>query len=247
MNEPRRLLADPAAAGLERQMLDAWMEERPSDAAREATLAALGVGAALTTTAAAAGSASIAPKAAASFVLAKWLVIGVVGLGLVSTGAFLALRRSDSPAPVPAPTNAPVTTPAPPPPAATTTVTSGPALDVDSLPEATNAAPVAARAVRPHASTSRSTSDGLGNQISIVDRARGALADGNAARAIELVGEYESAYPNGKFTQEAEVIRIEALLNEGDRAAARRVGEHFLDTNPTSPHAAHVRALIGSP
>jgi outer membrane protein assembly factor BamD (BamD/ComL family) len=78
-----------------------------------------------------------------------------------------------------------------------------------------------------------------------MDRTREALAGGNGARALSLVDEYERRYPHGTFLEEAEVHRVEALVRNGDRAGARRAAARFVVAHPASPHAAHVRSLVG--
>jgi outer membrane protein assembly factor BamD (BamD/ComL family) len=84
----------------------------------------------------------------------------------------------------------------------------------------------------------------LAQQVAAVDRARAALDTGDAVRARHLVDSYEAEYPSGAFTQEAEVVRIEALVREGNRAEAERVGKRFLSAYPKTPHAVRVRALL---
>jgi outer membrane protein assembly factor BamD (BamD/ComL family) len=64
-------------------------------------------------------------------------------------------------------------------------------------------------------------------------------------RRSRLVDAYEAEYPGGAFTQEAEVVRVDALVREGNRAEAERAGKRFLSAYPKSPHAARVRTLLG--
>jgi hypothetical protein len=45
--------------------------------------------------------------------------------------------------------------------------------------------------------------------------------------------------------EEAEVARIEALLDAGDAHAAASRAHAFLDTHPQSPYARRVRAMLG--
>ena len=87
----------------------------------------------------------------------------------------------------------------------------------------------------------------MAQEIAKLDQARAALTDGDAARTQQLVNDYEARFPEGSFLEEAEVLRIEALLQQADRAGATRVGTRFLGAHPTSPHAARVRTLLGSP
>jgi outer membrane protein assembly factor BamD (BamD/ComL family) len=59
-----------------------------------------------------------------------------------------------------------------------------------------------------------------------------------------LVDEYDAQFPDGMLSQEATVLRVEALVKEGDRSAAVGVGQRFLAAHPTSPHALRVKQLI---
>ena len=85
----------------------------------------------------------------------------------------------------------------------------------------------------------------LGDQAALVDRARAALASGDAATAARLADEYDARFPSGVLGQEATVVRIQALVMRGDIASARVLGERFLAENGASPHAARVRRLLG--
>jgi TolA-binding protein len=118
-------------------------------------------------------------------------------------------------------------------------------VNVHDLPQATpTAAPHGIRATQASPVTPAPTSTALGPQVAAIDGARRAFAAGDATRALQLVGDYEARYPAGAFTQEAEVLRVEALLRQGDRVGARSAGTRFLAQYPSSPHAARMRALI---
>ncbi|MGH7284739.1 MAG: hypothetical protein ACRELY_24705, partial [Polyangiaceae bacterium] len=211
MNDPERLLLDAGAGSFERSLLEAWNEDRPAPEARARTLAALG----FVSGAAAAGgaaSASIGPNATVtgSAALLKWIGVGIFALGLAAI--VVATSQSDSSgktaarivtatphhldvAPAPAPS-------------------SPPRLDLDSNPK--TPAPTPFRP--PHAPrVTTAAGPDLSPQIALLDRARADLASGDAARANSLAAQYESEFPNGAFSQEAEVLRIEALLAQGDR------------------------------
>jgi len=86
----------------------------------------------------------------------------------------------------------------------------------------------------------------LGEQVASVDRARSALAGGDAAEAIRLVDDYDARFPGGALAQEATTLRIEALLKEGRSVDAAQVADRFLSAHPTSPYAAKLRRLLGS-
>jgi len=84
----------------------------------------------------------------------------------------------------------------------------------------------------------------LGDQVASIDRARAALAAGDAREAVAQTDDYEARFPHGSLLQEATVLRVEALLRLGDRSRAHEVGERFLAAYPTSPHAARVRQML---
>jgi TolA-binding protein len=247
MSDPQRLLAE-GASDFEKDLLRSWEAEQPSDAARAKVLAAAGLGVALTAAATAtklgaAAGGSVAPKAIASAggaVIAKWLAVGAVGLAV--TGATVGyvrhaaqVRRDEATAaraaaPVSAaPKSAPqVATPAP---------------ASDGLPMVVPTAPAAPH-TRARATTPREHPSALGEQVSALDSAHRALASGDAAGAIRQLDDYEARFPEGALFEEAEVLRVEALVGAGDHAAAERAGQRFLAAHPNSPHAARVRALI---
>jgi len=236
MNDPTRLLASPDSTDLEKELLSSW-DERPARDARAKTLAMLGVAGATTIAGTATAGASIAPKAAAAgwLALAKWTAVGVIAVGATAVGIGIATRHHEDAAPV-ATATATAQTPTP---IVTATATAEPQKTIELPTETTRRAPQTTHAVaQPAAST-------LAEQVAAVDRARAALDGHDGAKARKLVDAYEAEYPGGAFTQEAEVVRIEALTRDGNRAEAERAGKRFLATYPKSPHAPRVRALLG--
>ncbi|KYF93925.1 hypothetical protein BE20_07830 [Sorangium cellulosum] len=80
----------------------------------------------------------------------------------------------------------------------------------------------------------------------MIDRARDALGAGDAAGCLSALDAYDRRFPRSAMGEEATVLRIEALIRLGDRARAADLGQRFLASRPTSPHAAGVRALLGA-
>lgn len=240
MSDPKRLFIDADEGSLERSLLDAWTADGPSQAAREKTLAALGLATAGSVVGTTAASASIAPKAVlATAGLMKWFGLLILALGL-SAGVFVFLKRDRVAQPlisISAPTTSAIAPSAAP---STTVVT----MNLDSLPQDVPTATPSARVHSAHPAP-RPADSSLSPQIALLDRARAALAAGDASRAENLAERYEGDFPNGAFTQEAEVLRVEALIGEGRRDDATTVGKHFLDAHPTSPHAPHLREILG--
>ena len=80
--------------------------------------------------------------------------------------------------------------------------------------------------------------------MEIIDRARRALAAGNAARAIEELNAFDRAEKTGVLEREARVLRIDALVAQGQSASARRLAEQYLQLYPNDAHAARLRSLL---
>ena len=56
---------------------------------------------------------------------------------------------------------------------------------------------------------------------------------------------YRESFPRGRLSQEATVLRIEALSASGNQAAAKRLGEQFLKNNEKSPYADRIKSVLG--
>jgi TolA-binding protein len=225
-----RLIASADATDLERRLLKSWANERPTPAALAHTLGALGLA-----TGAGVGlgaGASVAPKAIAAgwLAMAKWTVGAAVVVAVAGGGAYAVLHH-DKPSTTPQAPSTAITAVAP---VAVTPRSEPTTIELPSTPQPT-----------PRVVTATPPAGSISLQIAAVDRARSALDSGEPSRARHLVDSYEAEYPSGTFTQEAEVVRIDALVREGNRAEAERVGKRFLAAYPKSPHASRVRALLG--
>jgi hypothetical protein len=130
------------------------------------------------------------------------------------------------------------------------TLQAGPALGAQPTPSlaperSSEDAPARSVVAPRHApSAARAPDPTLGDEVTALDRARRAMTDGDAAGALRRLDDYEARFAHGALFEEAEVLRIEALLAEGDRGTASRVANRFLAAHPSSPHAARVRALL---
>jgi hypothetical protein len=248
MTEPRRILSDAKAGDLQRSLLMSWSDERPSDRARARTLAALGLGAAPLALPAAA--AATAPKTALVTLVAKWSAIGLVAFG--TTAAAVGYARMDGPEPQASSANkaravANANGAAPARPAnATPPSAMGPA-NVKASAPANVGTPgrETASAARGHTRAPAPASS-LDAQLSSLARARESLAAGRPDTALASLDDYDARYHGGAFAQEAYVLRVQALIAQGDRAGAQRVATRFLAAYPQSPHAARVRSLVSS-
>jgi TolA-binding protein len=84
----------------------------------------------------------------------------------------------------------------------------------------------------------------LGEQVALVDRARSALEEGDAAGTLRAMVEYDTRFPGGPLSQEVMFLGVEALVQRGDMRGAATLGQRLLAAYPSSLHAAKVRQLI---
>jgi hypothetical protein len=84
----------------------------------------------------------------------------------------------------------------------------------------------------------------LAEEVALVDRARGALAQGDAAGALVALDAYDASFKEHRFAPEALYLRMEALLRAGRPAAARSVADVLARTYPRSPNAARARQVL---
>ncbi|WP_437952938.1 hypothetical protein WME98_21125 [Sorangium sp. So ce296] len=271
MTDPKRL-GEEETTEFERALLRSWKRESPPASARARALAiaglAVGTSAAPGAPAAPGASAAPAPKAAAGKLLslAKWSLGAAIGVGLV--GAGVALLRPSAPSSAAATSSEPPAVSAPPtagePPAVSAPPVAPAPAPAPSEPATRAPIPVQASAPpgpapaaaasppRPKSAAPRSRSapvastDTLGEQVAMIDRARDALGAGDAAGCLSALDAYDRRFPRSAMGEEATVLRIEALIRLGDRARAADLGQRFLASRPTSPHAAGVRALLGA-
>jgi hypothetical protein len=273
VNEPRRLL-EAGSDDFERDVLRSAKGDQASERALRRTLVSIGVGLAVTPAAIASAvpaTVTLGSKLG-TFVLAKWLFTGVA-LGVVTAGTVGLSERVLERQPVaagrmtakattagpqvsanesspasegsPAPTSeleASVPAPAP----------STPALRAMGKTSAlVEAARPPALAAEPPPTTmappveSAGTVERLAQETSLLDIARGALLRGDAKRALATLTEYEQSFARGMLAPEARVLRVRALLANGQRAAAEELAARVVEAAPNGEHADAVRALMG--
>lgn len=219
-----------------------------------------GVGAGATAT-----GASSAVTATSVQVVAKWVTIGLLAGGATSAGAIAVSDQASPPgatavAPARDPSgtaaataaaarkSAPAASPdlpaEPPAPRAQAT----PIADADSrpkpLPKASRPRPQTAPPPAPGGDAEPRLQFGVSEEIAVLDRARAALARGDANRALDALRERQQRFGQGALGPEADVLQAEALLRLGRMGAARRLVQRFLKTYPQSPHAARMRSLL---
>lgn len=246
MKDLNRLLDDPSIDPVEADLLRLARSEGPSGESRRRILAGLGVAAAVSaashaSAAPVAGTANTAVRAGSSNAL-KWGLAGGAVVG-ASIAAFLLLGRHAPEAPPqnPVAVAAPVAVTAPPAtPTAGTAETADDAAKVTKLEDLPTLPDNSAQADGAHAAA-----PSLADEVLAIKGAKSALAAGNAADALHQLDAYRSHFPHGRLTQEATVVRIEALLKSGNAASANTLADKFLAAHADSPYAARVHSLIG--
>jgi hypothetical protein len=247
MSEPRRLLEE-GGSELERALLRSAHDDAPSPEGRHRTLMALGLaagaGAAVTTTAATATGSTVLLKSGAAVMTLKWIGVGVLG-GLATVGALAAVDAARAPSNPPAMVvatghapEAPVVAARPVPPAAREPEAPAAPIPADEAKTEPARAPAKASASAP-------LHEGLAGEVASLDAARNLLAGGDASGALRALDDHDRRFPGGVLGPESTMLRIEALAHRGDRAAAARLGEAYLDAHPRSPYASRIRSLLG--
>jgi hypothetical protein len=84
----------------------------------------------------------------------------------------------------------------------------------------------------------------LSEEVHALDAARRELAAGRARSALTTIDAYRARFPQGSLRTEATVLRVEALLGSGNRAAAELEANAIVRAAPGSRHAARVLDLL---
>jgi hypothetical protein len=238
--DPRRL-GEYSRVPFERTLLESAKDDGPSPEARRA-LAALAAGMAGT------AATRVARHGLASLWGGKGVVI--VGLAALGVGVLWWGLRSHAPAAAVAPR---ATVAVPSPPASTaeanaipTDPPAPPLYAVDDLPVAapamtTHVAETAGSAPQPPEAVSD-----LAAERALVERARAALAGGDARTALTALDEYDQRFPRGLLRDEADVTRIDALAKSGRLELARSRAKAFLATRGDGPYALRVSSFLES-
>jgi hypothetical protein len=257
MNDPKRLSASDDA--VERTLLRAGRVIAPPGSKERALMmasGALGASGAVVGGAAASKGTAFGIAKAGSIASLKWFgIVSLTGIGLTASAVVVhEVRESRAPASVDtvvrgdkptAPKRAPPKLASAPradegwTPAPIDPITLSPSSDVLPVPPppARTAAAATEDAAAPPAST-------VPTELAMLDQVRGALTAGDPARSLSILERYAERFPHGSMAPEATMLRIEALLKAGDRSAATRFADSFLENEPDSPYAARVRSLL---
>lgn len=243
MKDPSRLLSQTGS--IEAQLLEAVRDADPPVDAHDKVWKRLGVAAgagaatlALTTPLAARAAAGAGTKALAQtgwLSAIKW--IAVVGAIAPAAGVgahwIIASRTTASAPPNMAPAAPPVAPPREPVPA----ITQPPTVVVTAAPEQ---APSVASAL-PRRSPASSKLDA---ESALLRHAREKLQNGDAKGALDDATLMATRFPRGELAQEREVVAIQALLAQNQRAAAAARAADFLRIHPNSPYADSLRQAL---
>jgi len=255
-----------------RDLLESARVDAPSKSAFARTAASIGVvGAGMVLSGAvhgatASGATAVASTAKAgvtsTLVIAKWFLIGAVTGSAFSTAAYVAMPpRNTAPAAVQAPTtitniSPPVPAPRPKAPPLPEPLTDPPPA-VQRPPEARAMESAPSQEPRsvilpalPSTSTIAPPSADQGSllrdEVAMIDAARAALESRESSTALSILNRYDTRVRTHVLDREARLLRIDALVQSGDRASAARLAQDYLNDLPNDPHAARLRAISAS-
>ncbi|HEX3593879.1 MAG TPA: hypothetical protein VHU80_02225 [Polyangiaceae bacterium] len=247
MNHVRRILEeDPSAA--ERLLLASASIDSPPPDGRARVLVALGLAASVGT---AASSASAATVATTGPVIAKWVAMGALGGAVMASSVAVVTRHALSESPAaqsaqsapPRPEHGPAVTERRQAPAALATARAAVTPAAPAVRETLAGARHVERRIA-HDDPTSATTRSLSDEIDVLDRARRALASHDPGGALRLLDAHDSDFPAPRLSQEATVLRVEALFASGRGNEGRRLGELLLRDEPSSAHAKRIRSLL---
>ncbi len=86
----------------------------------------------------------------------------------------------------------------------------------------------------------------IADELRLLDKARAELARGASGAALATLKELKTI-SRGTFDEEAAVVRIDALFDGGQRAAAIREARRFVSAHPGSLHASRLATIAKLP
>jgi hypothetical protein len=95
------------------------------------------------------------------------------------------------------------------------------------------------------ASAAGKPDDGLG-ELELLSRARSADVRGDYSHVLTILAEHQRIHPDGRLSEEREVLRVEALVGLGRASEARRVAARFRERFPRSVLAGKVDEILTS-
>ncbi|AKU94898.1 hypothetical protein AKJ09_01562 [Labilithrix luteola] len=128
-----------------------------------------------------------------------------------------------------------------------TMTASVPGIRIDDLPTAlpkpTPSAPPRAKQTTAASATTESETS-IDAELAAIEAARRVLASGRASEALSRVHDYRATFTNAHFSDEADVIEVQALVALGRTDEAQSKAQRFLAAHPQSAYAKRIRALV---
>jgi hypothetical protein len=218
----------------------AGCDEQPDPAAKQRAAAVLAIGAAASIWPAAAATTAAKGAKASVPLIVKLLAIGAVGAGTVGGAHYLRTLAEPVPREVAA-VSQPATESLRPKAVAQPQRAEEGATPVESL-----ALEAPSEALKPAPSSHSSTDKAsIADEMRVLDEARRTLSAGDGAATMRVLDAYRKQFPRGSFSQEAVLLRIQALVQVGDHAAARALAQRFRDRHPNSPHLRRIETILG--
>jgi hypothetical protein len=248
MSELRRWSEEGATAA-ELSLLQVSRREQAPPQARSRALEALGLLAAASTVATATATAAAATGRNTA-VLLKLLGIPLVGGGLVAGGLVLVhaqrLRASASEAATAASAKSLATARA---------FAAAPTLAGSGEPSTSSTAPSASTSALPTPTASvvgvrtahaEAAAGRLSREVQALELAQQALGAHNPGAALQKLDRYGAEFPGGALGSEATVLRVQALLMNGNRTAAQALADSYSAAHPDSPYARRIQDTLRS-
>jgi hypothetical protein len=219
----------------------AGCDELPDPAAKQRAAAALAIGAAASIWPAAAATTAAKGAKAGVPLIVKLLAIGAVGAGTVGGAHYLRTAAEPAPPREVAAVSQPATESARP-----KAVTQPQRAEEAATPVESLALEAPSEALKPAPSSHSSTDKAsIADEMRVLDEARRTLSAGDGSGTIRVLNAYRKQFPHGSFSQEAVLLRIQALVQVGDHAGARALAQRFRDRNPNSPHLRRIETILG--
>lgn len=83
----------------------------------------------------------------------------------------------------------------------------------------------------------------LREEIRLLDLARNAVKSHQSEEALVSLNAYGTRFSDGAFKQEASVLRMQALAQQGDMGRASSMAKRFVESNPNSPYVSRAARI----
>lgn len=247
------------------RLFEAASAERPPPSSVRRALLVVGTAgtASLVASSAAAAGANTASKGLVG-VVAKWLALGAISAGTISTVVVVTHQRAAAPTMSAAPSRfeqrtnpqpvgraqqprTPGEARATPPAAATSEISQLGVSDELRVTAANPTKPIAHSVARQAREERGSDPDRtLLEEVALVDAARASLRAGNAALALASAEDYSRRFSAGRFAPEISYLAMQAKSQLGQRQAAAEAARELIRRYPNCPQVERARDLLQS-